>query len=481
MNHNKCIIIEDVDQLILSYILDDPPTILALSQTNKYYESLLNETRTKINNAKFDFKKACEFNLLNLAKWIIKIDKPYVLIEGFTLAANKNHTEIIKWFLDMDSVILDVGCFFDRGFLRACQNGNLEIVKRLLHLLGNNNQYRYIGYGLLYACSNNHLTVAQYIVEFGDKKNLINHHLTQAFISACIYGHKDIAEWLIGLENDGYARIDIHYDMQYGNDEDEDNIPIMSSTAFNLACEGGYQNIAEWLIQIGVQRQSEIDIGDGYEGRMYAVCMQGRIETAKWLVEIGAKYFNQFDQPTLLKLFSYTCQYGQLSVAQWLLTLSEQLSKPINIHLKNDRPFRMACIQGNMAMAQWLFELGNQNYGKINLNVIDPDVIETICKNGHMHMMKWIIEISDNFDHDLITVDILDDSFKNKHFDLFKLLLIEKKNFHDQKYIREWFCYAYCNDDTELIKCLIEYDQSNNRLTGLCNSLEVIMKMLHQT
>lgn len=55
---NSFLIIEDLDDLILSYV--DPPTVLALTQVNKHYNHILKDKQMQFNKIKFDAEIACK-------------------------------------------------------------------------------------------------------------------------------------------------------------------------------------------------------------------------------------------------------------------------------------------------------------------------------------------------------------------------------------------------------------------------------------
>lgn len=96
---------------------------------------------------------------------------------------------------------------------------------------------------------------------------------------------------------------------------------------FSLACMLGYQSYAQYLF-------------DHYE------------------INID-KFFDT--------LFIYSCNYGQLNIAKWLLTLDGK----IDIHAFNDNALKCSIKNNNSTISKWLINLGNINHTPYPQHLID--------------------------------------------------------------------------------------------------------------
>ena len=92
-----------------------------------------------------------------------------------------------------------------------------------------------------------------------------------------------------------------------------------STNAICYASEFGYFEMAKWLILLGNELLSPIDIHAGDE-----------------------------------HAFTSACRYGHLEIAKWLLLLGNELSYPINIHIGYGYAFTGACTNNHLEVAKWL-------------------------------------------------------------------------------------------------------------------------------
>lgn len=150
----------------------------------------------------------------------------------------------------------------DQDLINACENGELEVVKRLLQIkpyidisYDNENAFRT-------ACTNGHLEIAQLLLQI--KPNIdISAENNFSFVRACYYNHLEVAQWLIQIKPD----IDIS---------------VKNDFTFSRACANGKLEIAKWLLSI----KPNIDIfaEDSYAFNL--ACINGHLEVAQWLEKI---------------------------------------------------------------------------------------------------------------------------------------------------------------------------------------------------
>ena len=86
-----------------------------------------------------------------------------------------------------------------------------------------------------------------------------------------------------------------------------------------------------------------------------------------------------------MNLFCYACKYGNLSVAQWLLSVKPN----INISAKNEKAFLNACLKGHLLVAQWLLTV------KLDINISAKDELAFCgtCFSGHLLVAQWLLTI----------------------------------------------------------------------------------------
>ena len=94
-----------------------------------------------------------------------------------------------------------------------------------------------------------------------------------------------------------------------------------------------------------------------------AYCSERNITDANQLFHNNTTVFTNADQ-TITKAFIYSCEYGHLEVAQWLVSLRDTHNIRVDVYANNNWAFHNSCENGYLEVAQWL-ELICSNYSVI--------------------------------------------------------------------------------------------------------------------
>jgi hypothetical protein len=136
---------------------------------------------------------------------------------------------------------------------------------------------------------------------------LVNKTNQDKFISACYYGHLEVAQWL-------YSLGDV-------------NIHILNEDTFLMSCYYGHLEVAQWLYSLG-----GVNIHSKNEAAFRYTCCNGHLEVAQWLYSLGETNIH-----IKKYAFRWACENGGLEVAQWLWSLGgfhkegiETTHQPIN-------------------------------------------------------------------------------------------------------------------------------------------------------
>eukprot|EP00854_Cymbomonas_tetramitiformis_P018162 gene18162-21638_t len=132
--------------------------------------------------------------------------------EGLVAACTRNHTEAVQAMLERaspgDLMFRDF-----RAFRQLCKNGNLELVRRFLGILGIHASKAATALhsaGFVAAAAHGHLELAKLLLQHGADVHATD---DMAFQGASGYGSVEIMEWLYGQDADGDAgsgQADVH-------------------------------------------------------------------------------------------------------------------------------------------------------------------------------------------------------------------------------------------------------------------------------
>lgn len=183
------------------------------------------------------FVSSCRNGHLKVAKWLFSLYKFYVsnsmCKHAFVSSCKNGHLHIIEWLLNVKPNI-NISANDEYAFISACENGHLSVAKYLLKMSPNINisaynensiastsikliyvaQYMFNNLkpnyqkptecAFLGACKNNHLHVAQWLLQIKPKLNIseANHF---AFKSACQSKHLQLIKWICTLDPFKYS------------------------------------------------------------------------------------------------------------------------------------------------------------------------------------------------------------------------------------------------------------------------------------
>jgi ankyrin repeat protein len=123
----------------------------------------------------------------------------------------------------------------------------------------------------------------------------------------------------------------------------EDN----KQNAFQWACIYGHLEVAKWLLTV----DKKVDVRAREDAPFRTACSNGHLEVAKWLLSLdkGVDVRAWRDWA-----FQWACYNGHLEVAKWLLSLG----KGVDVRACDDEAFRWACYNGHLEVVEWLRSLG---------------------------------------------------------------------------------------------------------------------------
>ena len=137
------------------------------------------------------------------------------------------------------------------------------------------------------------------------------------------------------------------------------NIHADNDKAFRSVCKNGHKEVAQWLMTL--DDKPNIHVFDDQAFRV--ACLNGNLEVARWLMTLD-------DKPDIHALddiaFRYACYNGHIETAQWLMTLED---KP-NIRAENDFAFIYANKRGHIEIVKWLITICDDYYIEIKYNKI---------------------------------------------------------------------------------------------------------------
>jgi hypothetical protein len=117
-----------------------------------------------------------------------------------------------------------------------------------------------------------------------------------------------------------------------------------------------------------------------------AIC-QGELDYAKYLVHVNDNDIDIHANGDLA--FRMACRLGQLSTAQWLVSLGG-----VNIRAMNDGAFWGSCVEGHLEIAKWLWALCKVGgHGVASIQVCVGPAFTVACARGHFGVARWLVSL----------------------------------------------------------------------------------------
>jgi len=148
------------------------------------------------------------------------------------------------------------------------------------------------------------------------------------------------------------------------------------------------------------------------------------------------------DVDDIQMLFNYACYLKILDIVIYLL----EYDKTINIHIENDRVFKIACKEGSIELVDILIKHGEQNNDRINIQSEYCNVLKNAVHSGYITIVKYLINYGERI---------------NEKYDLYDLF--NNYRFYELLILNETYGYIEFSiiSSDEIIKYLIYLDRHN--------------------
>lgn len=335
-------------------------------------------------NREYVFTSACRRGWIEFAQWLVSIESSHGLFNvharneaAFRWACRYCHRPVAEWLLTLEPTHgpIDIHCNKEEILRLACRKGHLDLL------------YWLFSHEPTHGEINIHIQDDRAYADFRYDLSPFNH--------ACRHGHLEIVKFLVSLETT-HAQLDVHFS---------------ADRAFRWACARGHLYVAQWLLtlepthrrfqldwillgrkvhaeiwstSLGVEPESPSAIED--DSGLFCACRNGHTDMVDWLVGLIA-----LPHWIVKRAFELACQYGQLSLAGWLLT-DPRTRDHINIHHNHEGPFQRACAGGHQEVAKWLLTLEAQ-HGSIDIHIQREAPFRHACSGGHIELANWLLAL----------------------------------------------------------------------------------------
>lgn len=286
------------------------------------------------------------------------------------------NADMVQHLFHQHPHLLDHASAFDEFALHlACENGHLNVVKRLMQARPSINVLACDAYAFKAACARGHLEVAQHLhacVVAGvtgasgipKVPNIPNHVYVNAFQEACGNGHLSVALYLLDL----FVEHDIH-------------VCVLNEDAFQAACKNGHLAVVQMLLKMN----PKLDVAAHHGLALRLACQNRHRATVTWLlndVQVHVHVLSKKGEyekedkkederlKKLESVFRQACYMGELEIAEMLL----EAIPHINVFAKNDRAFYVACENRCLHVVNWLCVLYPNRY---NYTLVQEDKSNT--------------------------------------------------------------------------------------------------------
>lgn len=311
-------------------------------------------------------------------------------------AASGGHVNVAKMLLERGACINSHSNEFKESALTlACYKGHLEMVKFLLDA-GADQEHKTdeMHTALMEASMDGHVEVARLLLDHGAQVNMPADSFESPLTLAACGGHVELADLLIKrgafleeVNDEGYTPLmeasrEGHLDMvalllEHGADIHAQTEETQE-TALSLACCGGFQDVAAFLLQAGAS------IEQGSSTPLMEAAQEGHIDLVKFLLEQGANV--NATTATGDTPLSFACENGHTDVADILLSVGAELEHESEA---GRTPLMKAARAGHLCTVQFLISRGADVNRQTSLN--DHTVLSLACAGGHLAVVELLL------------------------------------------------------------------------------------------
>ncbi len=168
------------------------------------------------------------------------------------------------------------------------------------------------------------------------------------------------------------------------------DISADNEKALSKACIFGHLDVAKWLLQT----KPDINIFDNKNYPFYFACRFNHLDIAQWIYSLGPEKINL---QTINTAFVTACNNGDLEFAQWVISIQPDLEIIFNCNKVESEDeddnyvsiFVIACSSRNYELVKWLCEI---RPNEILLEETAIDAFINACHNGSLEIAKIILE-----------------------------------------------------------------------------------------
>lgn len=285
---------------------------------------------------------------------------------------------------------------------KSCKHGHGDVVELLLDhgadIEGGDRQFG--GTPLTIAARNGRADVVERLLSRGANIDAGSSRHSTAFVSACMFGSKDIADMLLrkGTIFDGdHKRMAVWAACYFGHLEilvwlSSLGVPLdkavsCGDTPLHLACDRGHENIVEWLLSNDVPA---IDApGGGGETPLYNACGRDSAKIVSLLLERGADLY-RVDGRGETPLHN-ACRGGSAKIVSLLLERGADIYRVTN---RGSSPLHRAFGGWNIEIVKLLLEQMNRNQDFRGINSLDDSKLSPLhlaCERGNLELVKVLL------------------------------------------------------------------------------------------
>ncbi|XP_048578543.1 ankyrin repeat and KH domain-containing protein 1 isoform X2 [Nematostella vectensis] len=321
-------------------------------------------------------------------------------------AASGGHVGVAKLLLENGACINSHSNEFKESALTlACYKGHLDMVKFLLDA-GADQEHKTdeMHTALMEASMDGHVEVARLLLDHGAQVNMPADSFESPLTLAACGGHVELATLLIErgayleeVNDEGYTPLmeaarEGHLEMVSLLLDHGADIHVQTEetqeTALSLACCGGFQDVAAYLLQAGA------DIEQGSSTPLMEAAQEGHVDLVKFLLEQGADV--NATTATGDTALSFACENGHTDVADVLLQSGADLEHESE---GGRTPLMKAARAGHLCTVQFLISRGADVDRQTSNN--DHSVLSLACAGGHLAVVELLLAHGANPYHKL--------------------------------------------------------------------------------